>query len=332
MRPAPCTVSRFAAETLRPRSSSDSCTDSPFAWRCQPTRPRAVIFEHRACSAACIAGSTVPGGSAKPRRNAAASIGAAARPLQRQRAAARPRRRRSSGAARAPCPARRRPSDRHRPRARLMRSPLADRRTRRRDRARAPAARAPRRPAPIEPLLLAASASSRRSTPSSGCGCGCSVSSRARARSTISRAPSARKLVAQAGRGRLRSDRHALAAAASGRYRAPSSICMMVMPVSRSPARIARWIGAAPRQRGSSEAWTLRQPKRGASRTACGRMQAVGRDHRDIEHRARRRPRMPPASQLHRIAHRRARAASARRLHRRGLQLWPRPAGRGGWL
>ena len=38
------------------------------------------------------------------------------------------------------------------------------------------------------------------------------------------------------------------------RYRVPRSICMMVTPVSRSPARIARCIGAAPRQRGSSEA------------------------------------------------------------------------------
>ena len=31
----------------------------------------------------------------------------------------------------------------------------------------------------------------------------------------------------------------------------PSSICMMVMPVSASPASTAAWIGAAPRQRGS---------------------------------------------------------------------------------
>ena len=37
----------------------------------------------------------------------------------------------------------------------------------------------------------------------------------------------------------------------------------MVTPVTSSPASIARWIGAAPRQRGSSEAWMLRQPCRG---------------------------------------------------------------------
>jgi hypothetical protein len=52
----------------------------------------------------------------------------------------------------------------------------------------------------------------------------------------------------------------------------PSSICMMVTPVSVSPARIARWMGAAPRQRGSREAWILRQPNRGASRIAFGKI------------------------------------------------------------
>jgi hypothetical protein len=31
-------------------------------------------------------------------------------------------------------------------------------------------------------------------------------------------------------------------------------------PVVRSPAAIAAWIGAAPRQRGKSEAWRLMQP------------------------------------------------------------------------
>ena len=39
-----------------------------------------------------------------------------------------------------------------------------------------------------------------------------------------------------------------------------------VIPVVVSPASIARWIGAAPRQRGSSEAWMLKQPSRGVSR------------------------------------------------------------------
>ena len=40
--------------------------------------------------------------------------------------------------------------------------------------------------------------------------------------------------------------------------------------LSASPASSARWIGAAPRQRGNSEAWMLMQPKRGISRTICG--------------------------------------------------------------
>ena len=34
-----------------------------------------------------------------------------------------------------------------------------------------------------------------------------------------------------------------------------------------SPASIARWIGAAPRQRGSSEACTFQQPRRGIAST-----------------------------------------------------------------
>ena len=46
----------------------------------------------------------------------------------------------------------------------------------------------------------------------------------------------------------------------TGPLSSPSSICMMLMPVSRSPARMACWIGAAPRKRGSSEAWTLIMP------------------------------------------------------------------------
>ena len=50
----------------------------------------------------------------------------------------------------------------------------------------------------------------------------------------------------------------------------PASIFITMTPVSASPAMTARWIGAAPRQRGSSEAWPLRQPCLGASSAACG--------------------------------------------------------------
>jgi hypothetical protein len=47
---------------------------------------------------------------------------------------------------------------------------------------------------------------------------------------------------------------------------------MIVTPLVSSPARIARWIGAAPRHRGSSEAWTLTQPALGAARIGAGRI------------------------------------------------------------
>jgi hypothetical protein len=57
-----------------------------------------------------------------------------------------------------------------------------------------------------------------------------------------------------------------------GPVSSPTSIRMIVMPVSLSPARIARCIGAAPRQRGSSDPWMLKQPCRGASRMGLGRI------------------------------------------------------------
>src|SRR5690554_5837323 len=41
-------------------------------------------------------------------------------------------------------------------------------------------------------------------------------------------------------------------------------------PVSASPARIACWIGAAPRQRGSNDAWIFTQPRAGQSSTHSG--------------------------------------------------------------
>ena len=50
---------------------------------------------------------------------------------------------------------------------------------------------------------------------------------------------------------------------ATGPVSRPSSMLITIMPVSASPAMMARWMGAAPRQRGNSEAWPLRQPSRG---------------------------------------------------------------------
>ena len=59
---------------------------------------------------------------------------------------------------------------------------------------------------------------------------------------------------------------------ATGPVSSPASIRMMHTPVSLSPAWIARTIGAAPRQRGSSEAWMFRQPCGAMSSAAGGRI------------------------------------------------------------
>ncbi len=73
-------------------------------------------------------------------------------------------------------------------------------------------------------------------------------------------------------------DRHGLAVAQTGPVSSPSSMRMIVTAVSVSPAMMARWIGAAPRQRGRREACRLKQPRRGASSTARGKNEAVGDD------------------------------------------------------
>jgi hypothetical protein len=61
-------------------------------------------------------------------------------------------------------------------------------------------------------------------------------------------------------------------AMATGPLSNPSSIFITITPVSESPAMIARLIGAAPRQRGNSEACRLNAPKGKSSRTALGRI------------------------------------------------------------
>ena len=52
----------------------------------------------------------------------------------------------------------------------------------------------------------------------------------------------------------------------------PSSISMVVTPVSVSPVAIAHWMGAAPRSFGRSEAWTFTVPRGAMSITARGRI------------------------------------------------------------
>jgi hypothetical protein len=59
-------------------------------------------------------------------------------------------------------------------------------------------------------------------------------------------------------------------ASSTGPVSRPFSICIRQTPLRVSPASIARWIGAAPRQRGSSEACTFQQPCTGMSSTDCG--------------------------------------------------------------
>ncbi len=90
------------------------------------------------------------------------------------------------------------------------------------------------------------------------------------------RAPSGRRRVPPADRGVRRRSCPArwtgVRARQTGPVSSPSSIRITVAAVSVSPAMMARWIGAAPRQRGRADACRFRQPSRGASRTGFGRI------------------------------------------------------------
>ncbi|PAV66579.1 hypothetical protein WR25_05656 [Diploscapter pachys] len=103
--------------------------------------------------------------------------------------------------------------------------------------------------------------------PSSGCGTG-GCPARSSSTSIINRPPSAASAsVSSPAVCRSIATRPS---SRTGPVSSPASICMIPTPVSASPARIARCTGAAPRQRGNNEPWTLRQPCFGASRIACG--------------------------------------------------------------
>jgi hypothetical protein len=52
----------------------------------------------------------------------------------------------------------------------------------------------------------------------------------------------------------------------SGDRACSAIVSWIVTPVSTSPARMARSTGAAPRQRGSSDGWTLRKSERSRRR------------------------------------------------------------------
>jgi hypothetical protein len=55
-----------------------------------------------------------------------------------------------------------------------------------------------------------------------------------------------------------------------GPVSSPVSMIIAEMPVSLSPAWIARWIGAAPRHRGNKDAWPFKQPNRGMAKIVAG--------------------------------------------------------------
>ena len=69
---------------------------------------------------------------------------------------------------------------------------------------------------------------------------------------------------------------------ATGPVSRPSSMRITMTPVSLSPAMMARWIGAAPRHRGSRDACRLRQPFRRNIENGFRQDQAIGRDNHHI--------------------------------------------------
>ena len=79
------------------------------------------------------------------------------------------------------------------------------------------------------------------------------------------RRPSSRSAVSSSPMGIARDSR-------MGPVSRPSSMSIVVTPVSRSPFTIAHWTGAAPRRRGKSEPWTLTVPRGATSMTVRGRI------------------------------------------------------------
>ena len=117
----------------------------------------------------------------------------------------------------------------------------------------------------------------------------------------------------------------------TGPVSSPSSMRMIETPVSLSPAMMARLMGAAPRQCGRSEAWTLKQPKRGASRIGLGQDQPIGDDDRGIGIESAEALLLLRALQAALALHRKA-ASSAAWCTGDLRKAMPRPAARGGWV
>ncbi len=169
-----------------------------------------------------------------------------------------------------------------------------------------------------------------RVTPSSAWGTGLGRSGNRRSRASTRSAPSRARWAPRSPA--VSSGPISTAATSrSGPVSSPSSICMIDTPVRRSPARIARWIGAAPRQRGSREKWTLMQPRRGAARTSGGRIRPYAATMATSTPRSRSRAASAPSRR--RVGWRTGTPrASAATLTAGGVVLRPRPALRSGWV
>ena len=157
---------------------------------------------------------------------------------------------------------------------------------------------------------------------------------RARREPVERRRPAARR---RARRGRVRARRSSRPGRSASTTRAsigPASSAMttrmIVTPVSVSPAMIARWIGAAPRQRGSSDACTLIMPSRGRSSSALRQDLAVGRDHAEVGAERASGSRNASSLQAFGLQDGQPRVDGARALTGAAVTFWPRPRGRSG--
>src|SRR5690606_13909747 len=103
-----------------------------------------------------------------------------------------------------------------------------------------------------------------------------------------------------------------------------------LMPVSAWPARIACRIGAAPRQRGKSDAWMFTHPRAGQSSTHLGRSRPYATTTRRSGGRSSPHSRATAASASELGCATGSPCASAASLTGGGVSLRPRPAGRSG--
>ena len=161
------------------------------------------------------------------------------------------------------------------------------------------------------------------------CGVGVSVSRRASV-STRSPAPSAARRAASSP-AVSSTPIGVVADVRMGPVSMPSSIWNVVTPVTVSPRMIAHWIGAAPRYRGRSEAWTLMEPRVGTWSTDFGRICPKATTTATSGRNSARRP-GHSGSRSRAGCTTGSPAASARTLTGGGVRRRPRCAGRSGWV